>query len=238
MSDNVQIAIDGPVAAGKSTVARELAKKTKYVYVDTGAMYRAVTLAALESETSVEDEDALVALVRGMNIDVRSPIGSEIDGRLSTVLVDGKDVSWDIRTAEVSGSVAKVAAMPRVREVLVPKQRKIALEQDVVMEGRDITYVVLPDAELKIYLTANEEVRIDRWFEMMKSKDENLSKEEASELLKKRDELDTTREASPLRIVPGAWVLDTSEMTVEQVVDTIIERVKEVRGGKKGEAEV
>lgn len=225
-----QIAIDGPVAAGKSTVARELAKATEFVYVDTGAMYRAVTLKALQQGISVEDEEALVALVRGMEIEVRAPLENEKDGRLSTVLVNGEDVSWEIRTAQVNSKVAVVASMPRVREVLVPKQRKVALTSPVVMEGRDITYVVLPDADLKIYLTAGEEVRVKRYFEMLRGKNQDVTEEKARQMLKERDELDQTRETSPLRIVPGAWVLDTSDLTVEQVVDKIVERVEELKG--------
>jgi len=229
MSDNnFQIAIDGPVAAGKSTVARELSKKTKFVYVDTGAMYRAVTLKAQRMGIAMGDERALVDLVRGMEIDVRSPSEKEKDGRLSTVLIDGEDVSWEIREARVSAQVAEVASLPAVREVLVPKQRRIALSTPVVMEGRDITYVVLPDADLKIYLTASEEVRVERYFAMLKSKDKSVTKDYARKILLERDELDATREASPLRIVPGAWVLDTSQMTIPQVVETIVARVSQM----------
>lgn len=221
-----QIAIDGPVAAGKSTVARELSKATEFVYVDTGAMYRAVTLQAMRRGLSLEDESELVALVRGMEIDVRAPEGEEKDGRLSTVLVDGEDVSWAIRESKVSARVATVAAMPRVREVLVPKQRQIAHKSPVVMEGRDITYVVLPDADLKIYLTASEEVRIERYFRMLSEKDKGITREYAEQILKERDELDASRETSPLRVVPGAWVLDTSKLTVMQVVEMIVSRVR------------
>lgn len=233
MSEYFKVAIDGPVASGKSTVARELSKKTKFVYVDTGAMYRAVTLVAMREGVNIDDEGDLVNLVRAMEIDVRSPEGSEVDGRLSTVMVNGEDVSWEIRNSKVSKVVARVASLPRVREVLVPKQRKIALEHDVVMEGRDITYVVLPDADLKIFLTAQEDVRIERYYMMMKDKNSGLKKEEAAEMLRKRDKLDTTREASPLRIVPDAWVLDTSNLNVNQVVETIISKIEGKRGKER-----
>lgn len=228
-----QIAIDGPVAAGKSTVARELAKATEFVYVDTGAMYRAVALTAKRQAIGIEDEEQLVALVRRLQIDVRAPKEGERDGRLSTVLVDGEDVSWAIRKAEVSAVVAQVASLPRVREVLVPKQRKIALASPVVMEGRDITYVVLPDADLKIYLTAKEEVRVERYYAMLKEKDPKVSRDYAAKILRERDELDATRETSPLRIVPGAWVLDSSNLTITQVVETIVKRVEEKRGNRR-----
>ncbi|KKU88638.1 MAG: Cytidylate kinase [Microgenomates group bacterium GW2011_GWF2_47_9] len=225
MGSFFQIAIDGPVAAGKSSVARELAKKLDFVYVDTGAMYRAVTLKALDNGIAIGNEDELVQLVRGMEIDVRAPFSDEKDGRLSTVLMDGRDVSWEIRTPRVSEAVATVAGLPRVREVLVEKQRKIALLRKVVMEGRDITYVVLPEADLKIYLTANEKVRIERYFQMLSAKDSKITRLEARQILKDRDELDITREASPLRIVKDAWVLDTSEMNIEEVVQIIAEKV-------------
>ncbi len=228
MTTGFQIAIDGPVAAGKSSVARELSKTTKFVYVDTGAMYRAVTLMALRDELNLEDEDSIMNLVRTIEIDVRSPNESEKDGRLSTVLVNDEDVSWEIREAKVSAVVGKVASMPRVREVLVPVQRRIALGKSVVMEGRDITYVVLPDAELKIYLNASEQVRVERYYQMLSEKDPSVTKEYAKEILRERDELDATREASPLRIVPGAWELDTSELTIKEVVGKIVERMKEM----------
>lgn len=228
MTTGFQIAIDGPVAAGKSSVARELSKTTRFVYVDTGAMYRAVTLMALRSKLELSDEDSIMNLVRTIEIDVRSPAESEEDGRLSTVLVNDEDVSWEIREAKVSAVVGKVASMPRVREVLVPVQRRIALGKSVVMEGRDITYVVLPDAELKIYLNASEQVRVERYYQMLLEKNPGVTREYAKKILRERDELDATREASPLRIVPGAWELDTSELTIKEVVGKIVERMKEM----------
>ena len=227
MRTSFQIAIDGPVAAGKSTVARELAKKLNFVYVDTGAMYRAITLLVLEKGVAINDESAIVDLLKKTKIDVRSPRGEEVDGRLSTVLLNGKDVSWEIREPRVGAEVAKVASLPKVREVLVEKQREIATERKVVMEGRDITYVVLPQADLKIFLTAREEVRIERYFLKMKAGNPDLTKEQARELLVQRDKLDKTRKTSPLKIVEGAWVLDTSDLSIPEVVDKIVEKVKE-----------
>lgn len=224
-----QIAIDGPVAAGKSTVARELSRKLGFVYVDTGAMYRAVTLAVLRRGMEIEDEGRIAKLVMKLEIDVRMPNEQEQDGRLSTVLLEGEDVSWEIRGERVSGVVARVAAMPRVREVLVEKQRRIATSRDVVMEGRDITYVVLPEADLKIFLTASEKVRVERYYLKLKKSEPGLTRERARELLQERDELDRTRKTSPLRVVEGAWVLDTSEMEVEEVVEMISARIKEMR---------
>ena len=233
MTTGFQIAIDGPVAAGKSSVARELARTTGFVYVDTGAMYSAVTLMAIRNEIELSDEDALSQLVRRIEIDVRSPEGDEKDGRLSTVLVDGEDVSWEIREAKISAVVAEVASKPRVREVLVPVQRRIALGKDVVMEGRDITYIVLPDAELKIYLSAREDVRVERYHSMLVNKNKDVTHDYARKILRERDELDATREASPLRIVPGAWELDTSELTIKGVVEKIVQRIEEIKEEEK-----
>ena len=224
-----QIAIDGPVAAGKSTVARLLAQKLGLVYVDTGAMYRAVALAALRKGVEVTDEEAIALLLKEIEIDVRSPEGEEKDGRLSTVLLNGEDVSWEIRGPQVSAVVAKVAALSKVREVLVEKQRKIAADREVVMEGRDITYVVLPQADLKIFLTASESVRVERYFLKLKAKNPDLTKEEARRLLLERDELDRSRETSPLKIVEDAWVLDTSELSIEEVIDKIVSEVEKRR---------
>lgn len=229
MSSNFQIGIDGPVAAGKSTIAQSLSVKLGYVYVDTGAMYRAVTYVAMKQGIDLDNEEDLVALIRSIDLDIRSPKGNEKDGRLSTVIVDGEDVSWKIRSSKVSSNVAGVASLPRVRDVLVPKQRKISGGKNVVMEGRDITYVVLPDADLKIFLTAEEDVRMERYFEMLRSKDEDITKEQAGLILKQRDELDTKRETSPLRIVPDAWVLDTTNLRIDKVVEVIIERVKSLK---------
>jgi cytidylate kinase len=224
-----QIAIDGPVASGKSTTARLLADKLVFTYVDTGAMYRAITLAALERHIYLKDESALVELVDELPIDVRFPETQERDGRLSTVLLDGRDVSWDIRKPNINENVHLVASLPRVREALVVKQQAIAQARDVVMEGRDITYVVLPDAQLKVFLDAKESVRIERFYRMLRSKNQDITEEDAASLLRERDELDRNREASPLKIVEGVWHYDSSGKTIEQVVEEISQRVSELR---------
>lgn len=223
-----QIAIDGPVAAGKSTAAQRLAVSLGFVYVDTGAMYRAVTLIAIERDISLDDEPGLIRLVDMIEIDVRPPNESELDGRTSTVLVDGRDVSWEIREEQVSRMVARVAAMPRVRDALVPKQQKIANQRNVVMEGRDITYVVLPNAQLKIFLDADEEVRAQRYYHKMRGQGARITREEAQRSLRERDELDRNREASPLRLVEGVWHFDSSDLSVDEVVEKIASRTEEM----------
>lgn len=229
MKQSFQIAIDGPVAAGKSTVAKKLAQALHFIYVDTGAMYRAVALVALRREVDVAQEEALVHLVTELSIDIHLPVGKEKDGRLSTVWVDGEDVSWKIRSESVSCVVAKVAALPRVREALVPKQQAIAGDRNVVMEGRDTTYVVLPQADLKIFLDASVEERIKRYYALLLSQKVSVSHGEAALWLKERDELDKNRAASPLKIVPGVWVLDSTHLTVDAVVSLIMKRVGELR---------
>ena len=154
MSDFFQIAIDGPVAAGKGTVSRLLAQKLGFLYVDTGAMYRATALLAIRHEIDLNDEDKVVAILKKSKLEMRNPLPpDEIDGRLTTVILDGEDVSWAIRTQECSEGSSKVAVLKKLRKVLVAKQQEIAKSQDVVMEGRDITFRVLPEADLKIFLT-------------------------------------------------------------------------------------
>lgn len=224
-----QIAIDGPVAAGKSTVARRLAERLGFLYVDTGAMYRAVTLLALDKGVRTDDESALLKLISKTTISVRLPRSDEDDGRQSTVLIDDKDVSWSIRKSRVDRAVAVVASLPAVRQALVPVQQKVAMDQDVVMEGRDITYVVLPQADLKIFLDAAIEVRQERYYKIRKVSRPDLTREEAIIWLRERDATDKNRAASPLKIVEGVWHFDTSELTLKEVVDTIADRVATMR---------
>ena len=224
-----QIAIDGPVAAGKGTVSRLVAKELGFLYVDTGAMYRVAALLALRHGVSLKNELRIVGLISKTSFQMRDPVGEERDGRLVTILVDGEDVSWAIRTEDVSRAVSPIATLPKVREVLVKKQQEIAKGQNVVMEGRDITYRVLPEADLKIYLTANEIVRAKRRHFQLLTKGEAVEFQEVYEELLKRDKRDKTRKTDPLKIVSDAWVVDTSDLTIEQVVDLIVAKVRMIR---------
>ena len=232
MNQGFHIAIDGPVAAGKSTVSRKLAEKLGFLLIDTGAMYRAVTLAAHRQGVDLTDETALVDLISRLKLEVRLPLASEQDDRQSTVLLDGEDVSWDIRKGAVNRDVATVAALPRVREALVPIQQQIAQGQNVVMEGRDITYIVLPNAQIKIYLDANFEVRVDRYLEARSTQKKEVTIEEAKTWLEERDDTDKNRAASPLKIVPGVWVLDSSKLSIDQVVELITAKAKSLMSGE------
>ncbi len=228
-SNTFQIAIDGPVAAGKGTVSRLVADKLDLLYVDTGAMYRMAALLGLRNKIDLEDEQALAPLVKKAEMSMRNPTDEEMDGRLTTVLLNGEDVSWAIRTEEVSQGASKVAVHPKIRQLLVAKQQKIAETQNVIMEGRDITYKVLPDADLKIFLTANEVVRAKRRHFELLSKGIDISFEEVYQDLLKRDQRDKNREVDPLKIIPEAWVIDTSDLSIEQVVKLIVSKAEVMR---------
>lgn len=223
------IAIDGPVAAGKGTVSRLVAERLGFLYVDTGAMYRMTALLAIRKDASFEKESDVVELVESASMDMRNPSKDEQDGRLVTVLLDGEDVSWKIRTEEMSQGSSKVAALKQVRVALVKKQQQIAENKSVVMEGRDITYRVLPEADLKIYLTASDVVRAKRRHLQLQTKGQDVSFEDVFKELVERDERDMSRSADPLKIVDGAWVIDTSDLPIDKVVQMIVAKVKTMR---------
>jgi CMP/dCMP kinase len=225
-----QVAIDGPVAAGKGTVARLLAERLEVLYVDTGAMYRVGALLAKRAGVDWEVEQAIADLVNESQITMRNPEENERDGRQTTVLVNGEDVSWKIRTELIGRGASVVAKHALVRAALVRKQQIIASERDVVMEGRDITYRVLPEAQLKIYLTGDETIRAQRRHQQLLERGTNIDFETVLNDLKERDSLDMSREHDPLKIVEGVWVLDTTDLTIEGVVDLIEERVNQLKG--------
>jgi cytidylate kinase len=220
------VAIDGPVSAGKGTISRLVAEKLGFLYVDTGAMYRMVVLLAQQNGVDVNDEAGLVSLIQQSKMEMHNPSSAELDGRLITVMLNGEDVSWKIRTQEVSGLVSSVARLAEVRKILVHKQQEIAQGQDVVMEGRDITYRVLPDAALKIYLTADETARAKRRHLQLEMRGELVSLEEVLQQIKERDRIDTSRAADPLKIIPEAWVVDTTDLDIDAVVNLIVDKVK------------
>lgn len=222
----IHIAIDGPVAAGKGTVSKLVAERLGYLYVDTGAMYRMTAYLGIQSGVQLSDEEALIALIKKSKMDLRTPALEERDGRLCTVLLNDEDVSWKIRTEEISSGSSVVAQLARVRAALVKKQQEIAQGKDVVMEGRDITYRVLPQAQLKIYLTASDVVRAKRRHMQLQAKGEDISFEAVFADLMERDARDMQRASDPLKIVPEAWVLDTSELQIEEAVDVIVAKVK------------
>ncbi len=228
MDKLIQIAIDGPVASGKGTTAKILAGRLGILYVDTGAMYRVAALLAKWNDVALENEQALAELVDRADLQLRPPAGDEQDGRICTVLLNGEDVSWEIRSEEISKIVALVAQHAAVRKVLVKKQQELAKKQSVVMEGRDIALRVLPQAEVKIYLTAEVKVRAQRRVDELLHRGQEATLEEMMVEIQKRDKRDMERAVDPLQIVPGAWVLDNSAMTILQTVGVIERRVKEL----------
>ncbi len=209
------IAIDGPAASGKSTLARRLAEALGYLYFDTGVMYRAVTWAALQRHLPLEDEAAMTRLAQRVRIDVRPP--SRDDGRAYDVLVDGEDVTWAIRTPEVDRWVSVVAAHPGVRQALTAQQRRIGQQGRVVMVGRDIGTVVLPEADLKIYLDASVEERARRRFAERRARGEAVDFTEVLEAMRQRDALDSSREVAPLRPAADAVIIHSDGLDADQV---------------------
>ena len=221
-----QIAIDGPVAAGKSTVSKQVADRLGFLYVDTGAMYRMAALLAYRQRIDYHYQLKIVELIRSAEMQMRPPIEAEKDGRLSTIILNGEDVSWLIRTEEISYGASEIAKLPKVRAILVDKQQLIVNRQSVVMEGRDITTKVLPRANLKIYLTADEPTRAERRHQQLLSRGEDISLEEVTHQLIIRDREDSHRLADPLQITDGVWVVDTSHLTIDEVVDAVEKKVK------------
>ncbi len=217
MISNPYVAIDGPAGAGKSTVAKTLAKKLDFIYVDTGAMYRAVTLAALRKGIDLKDHDCLTRLA----LDVSVALLPDGNGGLK-VLLNGEDVSEDIRSQEVSKNVSLVAMAPGVRKRLVELQRAMAARGGVVMEGRDIGTVVLPDAPVKIFLTASHVERAKRRREELAAKGNLIDQEQMEKEILIRDQIDSTREADPLTQAEDAVIIDSTSFSVKEVVDMIM----------------
>lgn len=222
------IAIDGPAASGKSTIARKLAEELGYLYFDTGIMYRAITWLALQHGIPVDSEAQITDLATQTVIDVRSPTVQ--DGRGYDVLVDGQDITWQIRLPEVDANVSVVSAFRGVRSALTAQQRRIGLRGRVVMVGRDIGTVVLPEADLKIYLDASVEERARRRFVELQRRQEAVSYDKILTAMKMRDQIDSTREVAPLRPADDAVILDSDHLTVEQV----IEKVHQIIAGESG----
>lgn len=227
-----QIAIDGPVAAGKGTVARLVASRLGFLYVDTGAMYRSAALIAIRNGVALEDEPAVATLIASSELILRNPNDAENDGRQITVILNGEDISWAIRTEEISKGSSIVSQFAQVRAELVKKQQLIAEKTSVVMEGRDITFRVLPEAQLKIYLDASTETRAQRRHQELLMRGVDVTFESVHADLLDRDKRDMERKVDPLHITDDAWVLDTTNLTIEEVVEVIVQKVEELGYGK------
>lgn len=215
------IALDGPVGAGKSSVAEETARRLGILHLDTGAMYRAVGLYVLRQGISTEDEERVSSLAEGLRMDVRY-----VDGTQRT-LVEGEDVTAQIRTPQVSMAASAVARYPRVRQAMVALQRRLAAEQPMLADGRDIGTRVLPQAALKVFLTASAEERARRRFLELQAKGLPDTYEEVLAELKKRDDQDMHRAVDPLRPAENARILDSTSLSFEEVVDTLVAWAKE-----------
>ena len=229
-NDNPQaktIAIDGPAGAGKSTIGRLLAERLGYKFLDTGAMYRAVALAALREGISPDDGERLAELAESLPIRIERPKPGEADGRAYTVLIADEDVTWTVRHSEVEEIVSDVARWPDVRAALVRQQRRMARRDPIVMVGRDITTEVLPDADLKIYLDASLERRAERRYLELKEKGVKTTLAQVREDLAERDRKDTEREAGALRKAADAIPLDTDNLDIEETVQEAMKLARE-----------
>ncbi len=220
------VAIDGPAGSGKSTVARRLAEWLGMHYLDTGAMYRSVALAAKRHGVSLDDEPAIARLAATSSIVFVHEDGASIPTR---VMLDGDDVTIDIRTPEIDEAVSLVARMPRVREAMVAQQRVLGEGDDLVAEGRDIGTVVFPDADVKIYLTASAEERSKRRYTELAARGESIEAEAVFDGIIARDGADMSREAGPLAAAADARVVDTTDLSVDQVIETLVALVEEAR---------
>ena len=215
------IAIDGYSSTGKSTVAKQLAKVLGYVYVDTGAMYRAVTLYAMQHDLISKDEFLKERLIESLP-DIQLQFHFNAEKGFAEIYLNGKNVEEKIRTLEVSNYVSQVAAVPEVRKKQVEQQHKFGKEKGIVMDGRDIGTVVFPEAELKLFMTASAETRAQRRYDELLQKGEKVTFEEVLENVKSRDHIDSTRKDSPLLQAPDAVVIDNSEMSLDEQFENIL----------------
>ena len=223
MSKPSTITIDGPAASGKSTIGELLARRLGYLHLDTGAMYRAVTWVALEQGIDIADEEAITALAESIVINITRPTVD--DGRQYTVHANGQDVTWQIRRPEVDANVSPVSAYPGVRQALTDQQRQIGQRGRIVMVGRDIGTVVLPEADLKIYLEATVEERAYRRHREILDRGEESDYEEVLAAMRRRDNIDSEREAAPLRPADDAVIIDTTELSIAEVLARVEELI-------------
>jgi len=219
MTKPCTIALDGPAASGKSTIGRLLAQRLGYLYFDTGVMYRAVTWAALERGVAIGDEAAVARLAESIDIQVTPPTVD--DGRQYTVCADGQDITWQIRTPEVNRAVSPVSAYAGVRKAMTEQQRRIARQGPVVMAGRDIGTVVLPGADLKVYLDATPEVRARRRHLEVIVRGGESDYERVLQDMIRRDRIDSTRAIAPLVPAEDAVIVDTTDLSIDQVLERI-----------------
>ncbi|SCH25636.1 Cytidylate kinase [uncultured Ruminococcus sp.] len=221
------IAIDGPAGAGKSTIARRVAKELSFIYVDTGAMYRAMALYLLRKEVNKDDTEQIGNICQDAEISIEYQNGEQI------VLLNDENVNSYLRTEEVGNMASVSSAVPRVREKLLSLQRKLAKDMSVVMDGRDIGTTILPDADVKIYLTASSLTRAKRRYLELQEKGTVCNLDEIQKDIEERDQRDMNREISPLRQAEDAILVDSSDLTIQQVVDRILQIFRSKTAGEK-----
>ena len=221
LNKRVNIAIDGPAGAGKSTIAKMVSKKLNCIYVDTGAMYRAVALFFIENGIASDDEKRIAKEIENIHVDIQFEAGDQ------KVLLNGKDVTEEIRAERVGNWASEISKYTVVREYLVKMQREVAAKQDVVMDGRDIGTVVLPQANVKIYLTASSKVRAMRRYNELTQKGVFCDIHDIEQGIMERDAQDMNREISPLRQAKDAILIDSSNMTIDEVVEKIVSLARE-----------
>lgn len=214
------IAIDGPAGAGKSSIAKILANRLSYLYVDTGAMYRAITLLALERNI-IDDKNSIIEMLKDIHLEMHPT------EKAFQLLINGEDVTEKLRSLSVSSNVSKVATIKEVRSFLVVMQRKLAERGGVIVDGRDIGSVVLPNADIKFYLTASVAVRAHRRWIEMKEKGQSVSYEEVEKNVVERDYIDSHREESPLVQVEDALLIDSSHLTFQETIETMLKIIEE-----------
>ena len=214
--ENLIIAIDGPAGAGKSTISKLVSKRLDINYLDTGAMYRAITYKCIEEGININNEEEVIKICES----------SDVDFRNNQIYLDGKNIDIEIRRQEVSSNVSNVAKIKKVRELLVARQREIASESDAILDGRDVGTCIFPDARYKFFLSASAQERGRRRYEELKSKGEDVDLDSIIEDIKKRDKIDSTREVSPLIKAEDAIEIDSTSMSINEVVDYIIDAVE------------
>lgn len=215
------IAIDGPAGSGKSTVAKLIAKELGFLYIDTGAMYRALTLKALDANIDIKDEARLIQLAKDSKID----LSNKPEGTLQ-IYLDDKDVTTDIRAPRITQFVSDLAKIKGLRQIMLNIQRELGGSKNAVIEGRDIGTVVFPDADNKFYLDADFKERVVRRYKELKELNQDVTLEEIQEDLNRRDNTDSNRECAPLKKAPDAVYIDTTDMTIKEVVDKIFKEIK------------
>ena len=220
MKKNVVVAIDGYSSCGKSTLAKALAKKLHFIYVDSGAMYRAVTLYFLRNQTNLHQHDLIIDALDHIDLNFHSR------DYQSHILLNGEEVSEEIRQMPVSENVSKIASIKEIRQAMVKQQQKMGRSKNMVMDGRDIGTVVFPDAQVKLFMTADPKIRAERRYKELKTKGEEVSLEEIFENIAHRDYQDTTREESPLIRAEDAIILDNTNLTENEQLDFAIEKLK------------